>query len=61
MNLPHIDIKELRKIQEENLRDRFAFIEQYVAWLKRTSNKEWSAQRKTLMDKAPESANEKFK
>ena len=52
MNLPNIDIKELRKIQEENLKERLAFIEKYVAWLKRTPNKEWSLQRKALTEKA---------
>ena len=52
MNIPNIDLKELRKIQEENLKDRPAFIEQYAAWLKRTPNKEWSLQRKALTDKS---------
>ena len=52
MNLPKIDIAELRRIQEENLKERLAFIEQYVAWLKKTPNKEWSAQRKALTEKA---------
>ncbi len=55
MNLPKIDISELRRIQEENLKDRLAFIEQYVSWLKRTPNKEWSAQRRALTERADSS------
>lgn len=51
MNLPSIDIAELRKIQEENLNDRLAFIEKYVAWLKQTPNKEWSRQRKIFTER----------
>jgi len=50
MNAPHIDLKELEKLKEENFRQRLEFIDKYVEWLKKTPNKEWSKQQKKLID-----------
>jgi hypothetical protein len=48
MRTPPIDLKELEKLKEENFRERLEFIEKYVEWVKKTSNKEWSTQQKEL-------------
>jgi len=42
MKLPHIDLNELDKLKEENFKERLAFIDKYVEWIKKTSNKKWS-------------------
>ena len=51
MKTPKIDLKELRKIKEENFKDRLKFIDLYTEWLKKASNKEWSSQQKYLISK----------
>lgn len=48
-DLPAIDEEELQKDKEENFRQRLAFIDWYVAWIKRAPNKEWSRQQKDLI------------
>jgi hypothetical protein len=48
MRTPPIDLKELEKLKEENFRERLEFIEKYVEWVKKTSNKEWSTQQQEL-------------
>jgi hypothetical protein len=48
MRTPPIDLKELEKLKEENFRERLEFIEKYVEWVKKTSNKDWSTQQKEL-------------
>lgn len=50
VRLPDIDLEELKRQKEENFRDRLKFIGQYVGWLKKTSNKNWSTQQKTVID-----------
>ncbi len=50
MKMPHIDLKELKKLKEENFRQRLEFIDKYVEWLKKTPNKEWSRQQKEIID-----------
>ena len=50
MRIPRIDLKELEKIKEENFRERLEFIDKYVEWVKKTSNKTWSSQQKDLID-----------
>jgi len=50
MNAPHIDLKELEKMKKDNFRQRLEFIDKYVKWLKKTSNKKWSKQQKKLID-----------
>ncbi|MFQ5620266.1 MAG: hypothetical protein ACE5FT_00310 [Candidatus Nanoarchaeia archaeon] len=47
--LPHIDLKELDKQKEKNFKERLAFIDLYVKWLKKTPNKEWSDQQKKFL------------
>jgi len=48
--LPRVDLKELKKLKEDNFRERLEFIDKYVEWLKKTPNKEWSSQQKELID-----------
>lgn len=50
MRLPRINLKELEKLKEENFRERLEFIEKYVEWMKKSSNKTWSSQQKDLID-----------
>ena len=50
MKLPDVDLKELKKDQEENFKERLKFIKRYVQWLKKTPNKEWSKQQKEVID-----------
>lgn len=52
MKLPNINLDELRKIKEENRKERLEFIDKYVEWLKKTPNKEWSSQRKLMESKS---------
>lgn len=49
MELPNIDLEELKKLKEENFKERLEFIDLYVKWLKKTANKEWSEQQKVLV------------
>lgn len=44
-----IDLEELEKAKEKNFQERLEFIDSYVEWLKKTSNKEWSQQQKKLI------------
>ena len=50
MKTPNINLQELDKIKEENFKQRLEFIEKYVKWLKKTSNKKWSSQQKEIID-----------
>ncbi|HUT00724.1 MAG TPA: hypothetical protein VMY59_10440 [Candidatus Thermoplasmatota archaeon] len=50
MRTPRINLKELEKIKEENFKERLEFIDKYVEWMKKTSNKTWSSQQKDLID-----------
>jgi len=50
MNLPDIDLEELDKQKKENFRRRLDFIDEYVKWLKKTPNKQWSQQQKKIID-----------
>ena len=50
MKTPRIDLEELKRMKEENFRERLEFIDLYVEWLKKTPNKEWSSQQKELME-----------
>lgn len=50
MKLPKINLEELKKLKEENRKERLEFIDKYVEWLKKTSNKEWSSQIKSFAD-----------
>jgi len=49
MKTPHIDLEELKKIKEENFKERLDFIDKYTEWLKKSSNKKWSSQQKKII------------
>jgi len=50
MKLPKIDLKELKKQKEENLKERLEFIDMYTKWLKKQPNNKWSSQQKDIID-----------
>ena len=39
MKTPNIDLEELRKMKEENFRQRLEFIDMYADWLKKNAVK----------------------
>ncbi len=43
-------LKELKEERRRNRASNLRFIDLHVAWLKSTSNKEWSKRRKLLVD-----------
>jgi dsDNA-binding SOS-regulon protein len=49
MKLPKIDLKELKKLKEDNFKERLDFIDQYTEWLKKSPNKKWSSQQSNLI------------
>lgn len=49
MKTPDIDLEELKKLKEENFKERLEFIDKYVEWLKKTPNKKWSSQQKKII------------
>ena len=49
MKLPKIDLKELEEMKKENFKARMEFVGKYAEWLKKTPNKEWSAQQKEIV------------
>ncbi len=49
VNLPNIDLKELKKQKEENFKDRLKFIEMYAEWLKKNPNKKWSSEQEKII------------
>lgn len=50
MKTPKVDLKELKKLKEDNFKERLAFIDKYAEWLKKTKNKAWSSQQKKIVD-----------
>jgi len=50
MKTPNIDLKELKKLKEENFRERLLFLEKYAQWVKKTSNENWSKQQRDLIE-----------
>ena len=50
MKTPNIDLKELKKLKEDNFKDRLEFIDKYTDWLKKTPNKEWSSEQKDIIN-----------
>lgn len=50
MKTPNIDLKELKKIKDENFRERLQFVEKYAQWVKKTSNENWSKQQRDLIE-----------
>ncbi len=51
MRTPKIDLKELRKLKQENFKERLEFIDKYSEWLKKTKNKQWSSEQKSIINK----------
>ena len=49
MKLPKIDLEELKKLKEDNFRQRLEFIEKYASWVKKKGNGKWSFQQKDLI------------
>ncbi len=49
MKIPRIDLKELEKIKEENLKERLKFIDLYTKWIKKMENKKWSSKQKKII------------
>jgi hypothetical protein len=43
-------LENLKKRKANNFKDRLKFIDQYVLWLEKTSDKEWSKQQKDLIN-----------
>jgi len=39
MKMPRIDLEELKRLKEENFKDRLEFIDRHIEWLKKTGNK----------------------
>lgn len=51
MKIPKIDLRELKKLKEENFKERLEFIDKYTEWLKKTKNKRWSSEQKSIINK----------
>jgi hypothetical protein len=49
MKFPKIDLEELKKLKEDNFKDRLEFIDKYTEWLKKSSNKKWSSEQKNII------------
>jgi hypothetical protein len=43
-------LRDLKEARQKNRIGNLAFIDLYVAWLKRTSNKDWSKRQKVFSD-----------
>lgn len=50
LKLTEEDLKELEKEKKKNFEERLKFIDQYVAWLKKTPNEKWSKQQNRLLN-----------
>ena len=51
LKLTEKDLCELEEEKKRNFKQRLEFIDQYVAWLKKTPNKKWSKQQNKLLNK----------
>jgi len=47
--LPKVDLKELKRLKEENFRERLRFIDMYADWVRRNKSGTWSVQQKKLI------------
>ena len=43
-------LKELKEERKRNRASNFRFVDLYVAWLKRTSNRDWSRKQKEIIN-----------
>jgi hypothetical protein len=50
MKTPNVDLEELKKLKEENFKDRLIFINKYTEWLKKNPNHKWSSQQKKIIE-----------
>ncbi len=50
MKTPEIDLDQLKKMKEENFKERLEFIDKYAEWMKKTPNRKWSSEQKALTD-----------
>jgi hypothetical protein len=50
MKVPKIDLEELRKLKEDNFKDRLKFIDEYVKWLKKSPNKQRGSEQKEIIE-----------
>ncbi len=50
MKLPKIDIEELKKLKEDNFKDRLKFIDRYAEWVKNNSNDKWSSEQAKVIN-----------
>ena len=48
MKTPEINLAELKKLKEDNFKERLKFIEIYANWMKKKSKK-WSSQQKNII------------
>jgi len=44
MKTPHINLKELQRIKQENFHERLEFLEKYAQWIKKTSSEKRNKQ-----------------
>lgn len=49
MNTPNINLEELKKLKEDNLKDRLEFIEEYAKWVKYNPNSKWSSSQRKII------------
>jgi len=45
-----VDLEELKKFKEKNIRERLEFIDFWVEYIKTHSDKEWSKQQNIVID-----------
>lgn len=53
MEIPKINLKALKKQKAQNFRERLEFIDMYAEWIKKTPNKVWSSQQKSIINLFP--------
>ncbi len=51
MNIPAIDLRELKKLKEDNFKERLDFVGKYANWVRKTSNKKWSSAQRSIIDR----------
>jgi len=51
VKLPKIDLRELDKFKEQNFKERLAFQDWYVNWMKTTGNVKWSEAQKSIINR----------
>ena len=50
MKTPKIDLDELKRMKEQNFKEKLTFIDQYADHVKKTSNKTWSSEQENLIE-----------